>query len=381
MAGIYIHIPFCKQACHYCSFHFSTSTRYKAPLLAALARELKLGQGYLEGDPIDSIYFGGGTPSLLNGAEIKALLDEIYGLFACNEGLEITLEANPDDITQQKLSELCAAGITRLSLGVQTFYDPLLKRINRSHNAEEAHRAVKQAQQKGFELSIDLMYALPGSTLAQWQADLDTAVAIRPHHLSIYCLTIEKNTRFGHQQSAGKLRIPKEAATLAQHKAMLDTLSAAGYLHYETSNFCLPGHHGRHNSNYWRQRSYLGVGPSAHSYDGASRRWNISHNQRYIHAITAGSIPCQREVLAPHQQINEYLMTTLRTMWGCDTVVLKERFAYDIFAKQGNSLQQLITQELLHVGEGKTLLLTPRGKLLAEEVVLKLWLEAGEEVG
>ena len=378
MAGIYIHIPFCKQACHYCSFHFSTSTRYKPPLLAALSCELKLRQGYLQGTPIGSIYFGGGTPSLLAGTEVKALLDDIYSLFACNEGLEITLEANPDDITPQKLEELRAAGITRLSLGVQTFHGPLLKRINRAHNAEEAHRAVQQAQQEGFDLSIDLMYALPGSTLAQWQADLDMAVAIRPHHLSIYCLTIEKNTRFGHQQAAGKLRLPKEAATLAQHQAMLKTLTAAGYLHYETSNFCLPGYHGQHNSNYWRQRPYLGVGPSAHSYDGPSRQWNISHNQRYIHAITAGTIPCQREVLALHQQINEYLMTTLRTMWGCDTTLLKERFAYDIFAKQGNLIQELLQQGLLHVAEGKTLLLTPRGKLLAEEVVLKLWLEAGE---
>ena len=375
MAGIYIHVPFCKQACHYCDFHFSTRTRLKVPMLQAIARELLLRKDYLGQVPAKSIYLGGGTPSLLESSLLEDLLKLVNEHFALQASVEVTLEANPDDITLAKLQTWKAMGINRLSIGVQSFQDSVLCYLNRVHDGQRAVDSVKLAQKAGFDnLSIDLIYAIPEANDAMWRADLATALGLGPTHMAAYCLTIEKNTVFGRWQERGKLRAVPEEVAARQFETLIETMTVHGYEHYEVANFCLPNHYAVHNSNYWKQGHYLGVGPGAHSYDGATRQYNVANNQRYIDSLAQDTVPGTVEVLSPKDHINEYVMTSLRTQWGCDMGWLKKEHGYDLEQARSNYLAQLINQKLA-VREGNQLLLTRQGKLLADQIVTDLFVD------
>lgn len=373
MAGIYIHIPFCKQACHYCDFHFSTYTKLKAPLLQALAHELVLQQDYLENSQVNSIYFGGGTPSMLEVSEIETLLIQISKYFCLSKQAEITLEANPDDITLDKLIALKGIGINRLSMGVQTFQDPLLSFLHRVHDRAKALKSIDLVLEAGFaNFSIDLIYGIPGQTEAMWQEDLLLSTSFGLPHIAAYCLTIETKTVFGRWQQQGKLQPIDEETAARQFECLVDTLLSHQYEHYEISNFCLPGRYAQHNSHYWKQGKYLGIGPSAHSYNGISRHYNIAKNHLYLQSIQQDTLPRTLEVLDRKNHTNEYIMTSLRTQWGCDINLLHITYQYDIQQTKSAYLVALVDQGLATL-QNNTLVLTTRGKLLADQIALDLF--------
>jgi oxygen-independent coproporphyrinogen III oxidase len=375
MAGIYIHIPFCKQACYYCDFHFSTNTRPKAPMLQAIAKELCMRKEYMGTVQVKSIYLGGGTPSLLEATELETLLTLIAQHFSLNDTMEVTLEANPDDITLTKLRELRAIGINRLSIGVQSFQDSVLRHLNRTHDSQKAIASVELARKAGFDnLSIDLMYAIPRTSHAMWEANLATTLQLQPEHIAAYCLTIEKNTVFGRWHERGKLKAVEDEVAVRQFETLVDVLEMHHYEHYEVSNFSQPGCHARHNTNYWKQGQYLGVGPGAHSYDGDTRQCNVAHNQRYIDGLQQSVVPCTVEVLTRKDHINEYVMTSLRTQWGCDMAWLKAQYGYVLEQTKSTYLEQLIDHRLALIN-GQKLLLTRQGKLLADQIAMDLFVD------
>ncbi|MEM1220964.1 MAG: radical SAM family heme chaperone HemW, partial [Bacteroidota bacterium] len=291
MAGIYLHIPFCKQACHYCNFHFSTSLRKKTEMVEALLREIDLRHDYLSDRQLRSIYLGGGTPSLLTGSELEQLFERIDQYFTIAPDAEITLEANPDDLSREYLSALAKSPVNRLSIGVQSFFAEDLAFMNRAHTAEEADRCIRLAQDAGFSnMSIDLIYGSPTTPLEHWIQNLEKSIALGVPHLSTYALTVEPKTALEHFVAKGKVPAPKDEHMEEQFMAMLDRLEAAGYEHYEISNWAKPGHYAVHNTSYWQGIPYLGIGPSAHSYDGQSRQWTIANNARYMAGLTDDQI-------------------------------------------------------------------------------------------
>jgi oxygen-independent coproporphyrinogen-3 oxidase len=373
MAGIYIHIPFCRQACYYCDFHFSTNTSRQEEMVDSLCREIALQRYYLQGEPIQTIYIGGGTPSLLTQQQLILLMEQIHSIFPVAQDAECTLEANPDDLSMEKLDALQRTGINRLSLGIQSFNDQLLKQMNRLHNARQAVDAFHRARQAGFmNISIDLIYAIPGETTSQWQKDIEQALTLKPEHISSYSLTIEEKTVFGRWAQIGKLH-PEPDDTAAHHLEMLvDYLTTAGYEQYEVSNFAWPGFYSRHNSSYWKQQSYLGIGPGAHSYNKESRQFNIRNNHRYIDALQQNVIPAEKEVLTVPDKINEYLLTTLRTQWGTNLQKLEEEYGYAIQTKHGGYIQALIDRNLARL-EANHLLLTRKGRMLADKIASDLF--------
>jgi len=374
LAGIYIHIPFCRQACHYCDFHFSTNLTRMPEMVKAICKELALQKNYLGGDAVDSIYFGGGTPSLLGEADVNRLLQQVHDLFTIEKGAEITLEANPDDLSVQKLTELKAAGINRLSIGIQSFADQHLQWMNRLHTAEESLRCIQNARQVGFSnISIDLIYAVPATAHKTWGKDLTTAIDLKPEHISAYCLTIEESTAFGNWVKKGKMQDIDEEYAAQQFEILMETLTAAGYQQYEISNFCLPGYHSRHNSNYWKKGKYLGAGPSAHSYDGESRQFNVTNNTKYLNALAENRLQHIYEMLEPHDQVNEYIMTSLRTQWGCDLNILKSDFDFDLLLANEKYVHELLQQKRAIITKDY-LILTNAGKLLADKIASDLFL-------
>ena len=325
MSGIYLHVPFCKKACHYCNFHFSTSLTLKEELVNCLCRELEIRKDYLPAVALDSIYFGGGTPSLLNEIELIQILETIDRYYTVGSNAEITLEANPDDLSREALRSFRGVGINRLSIGVQSFFDEDLRWMNRSHTAADTERCLEDAREEGFDtLTIDLMYGSPTTTDEMWMKNLEKAVANGISHLSAYCLTVEEKTALHHFIRTNKTVAPDAEDGVRQFQFLQTFLSDAGYVHYEISNFCLPGHEAKHNTSYWKGKPYLGVGPSAHSYDGKSRSWNIAHNTKYIEAIKSGLLPLETEILTSSDRYNEYIMTGLRTMWGVSLEVIRE---------------------------------------------------------
>ncbi len=367
MAGIYIHIPFCKQACHYCDFHFSTSQDLKSKMVEALCRELLLQKGYLNHEPIETIYFGGGTPTLLSRNELEDLLNTIHVYYPVKPK-EITLEANPDDLSADKLTILKETGITRLSIGIQSFDDPILKFLNRAHSSLDATLCYDRSRKAGFEnLSIDLIYAIPGQGHASWKKNIERAIALAPEHISAYSLTIEEKTVFGNWQRKGKILSEKDEVAATQMEVLIDLLTKAGYEHYEISNFCKPGFQSKHNSSYWQQQKYLGIGPSAHSYNGASRQFNIRNNPLYIQSLEQGQVPFELEMLSRANKINEYLMTTLRTNWGCDVNYLIKEYNYDLMKEAEHLVGGFIVNGFLENRE-QHLILTRKGKLLADKI-------------
>jgi oxygen-independent coproporphyrinogen-3 oxidase len=377
MAGIYIHIPFCKQACHYCDFHFSTNLDLQQRLVTCLKEEIQMQCNYLLGEIIDTIYFGGGTPSLLTEIEIKSLLELIHKVFIVSSSAEVTLEANPDDlsISAEKLLSLKKSGVNRLSIGVQSFDNDVLKYFNRAHSADNIFTSVQYARSAGFEnISIDLIYGIPGRNIFDWQKDVTEAMRIRPEHISAYCLTIEAKTVFGKWATVNKLTPADELTTVAQFELLLEELKKAGYEQYEVSNFCLPGFRSKHNTSYWLRKKYLGIGPSAHSYNGTSRQFNISNNNIYCRSIEQGNIPFEIEQLSRANQVNELLMTGLRTSWGLDLRILNDEFQYDLLLEQKDKINFLVEKNLAFAEDG-FLKLSPSGLLLADKISSDLFID------
>ena len=325
MAGIYIHIPFCKQACHYCDFHFSTSTKKKNELLAAICSEIELRKSEIS-VPIKTIYFGGGTPSLLNKEEIDLLIGEVYKNFEVEENIEVTLEANPDDLTKGNLYQLSKTKVNRLSIGVQSFFEEDLTLMNRAHNALEAKQCLTMATQYFDNISVDLIYGIPGLDDNRWEESLDTIIAFGIPHVSCYALTVEPKTVLKKLIKNGEIAPVSEINSHRQYLILLDKMKKEGYVNYEFSNFGKQGYFSENNTAYWQGKSYLGLGPSAHSFDGNIRSWNISNNIQYINQIQIGKLPIKRETLSKTDRYNEYLMTGLRTMSGVSLNKVKNNF-------------------------------------------------------
>ncbi len=373
MAGIYIHIPFCKQACHYCDFHFSTNRGIEPEMITAIEKELELRKDYLGTDKVHTLYMGGGTPSILTENSFERIFHKLHTLFRINPSAEITIEANPDDLNTERLTFLKSLGVNRLSIGIQTFDDTLLRYLNRAHSADQARICVNEARAAGYSnISVDLMYAIPGQSVEGWRKDIEHALDLQPDHISAYCLTIEERTAFGSWLKTKKLLpVPDEQAAEYLH-TLMDVLDAHGYEHYEISNFAKPGFWSNHNSSYWRQENYLGVGPGAHSYNGTSRQANISNNYKYVQAIMGGQLPSQIERLTREEKINEYILTSLRTAWGLDTGYLKENFGFDLMQKYGALLQTLMSNDFLRITNG-VITLTRSGKLVADKIASDLF--------
>ena len=331
MAGIYLHIPFCKQACHYCDFHFSTSLKHKDNLLEAILMEARARKDYLNGETVQTIYLGGGTPSLLNETDLQKLFDEIHILFSVSSDVEVTLEANPDDLNQEYLQMLRRTPVNRLSVGLQSFHEDDLKLMNRAHNATEALTCIKLAQDAGLpDISIDLIYGMPNSSAERWGSNLATALDLNVPHLSAYALTVEPGTALFHQVEKGLVKPASDDEAAAQFQQLRQVSREAGMEHYEISNFALPGKLSRHNTAYWQGKSYLGLGPSAHSFDGANRAWNVANNLKYIKSWQDGKGDFELEVIDRNTAYNEYVLTGLRTKWGCAKQHLETKFGAEL---------------------------------------------------
>jgi oxygen-independent coproporphyrinogen III oxidase len=375
MSGIYIHIPFCKQACHYCNFHFSTTLKLKGDIVSAICKEIMIQKNYLKEKSLTSIYFGGGTPSLLTDDELGQIFNALHEVYTWTDQTEITLEANPDDIHLEKLMSFKKWGINRLSIGIQSFFNEDLQWMNRAHNAQEAQTCIKMAQDVGFDnITIDLIYGSPTTTFDMWQENIKTALSLDIPHISSYCLTVEEGTALHHHVKKGKKSSPDTDMASRQFTTLIEKLTAAGYQHYEISNFAKPGKYAIHNTNYWKGAQYLGIGPSAHSFDGGSRSWNIAHNQKYIQSLNEGIIPSETEVLSTATRYNEYIMTGLRTMWGVNLEEIN-RFgaafgSYFLDGIQSEIQAGFVTQE------GNKYTLTQVGKHFADGIASNLfWVE------
>ena len=368
MSGIYIHIPFCKKACHYCDFHFSTSSQNKAAIVNALCYEIELRKDYLEDRNISTLYFGGGTPSLLSNDELKNIIGAVTRHFNLDAKAEITLEANPDDLNSIKLLELKKAGINRLSIGIQSFFDEDLILMNRGHNSEQAIKSVKEAQNAGFEnISIDLIYGLPNLSNERWLQNLEKAFKLEVPHLSAYNLTVERKTALADMVKKQKVSMPPESVVIEQFNILTDLAQKNGFIHYEISNFCKEDMYSKHNSSYWKNAQYMGIGPSAHSYNGAARRWNIANNSLYLRNSDKNASWFEEEILTEEDKYNEYIMTRLRTIWGIDLGVVKKTFGEKRLDHLLRLTQNYISSgHILHKEE--TIILTQKGKLLADKI-------------
>ncbi len=374
MAGLYVHIPFCKQVCHYCDFHFSTNQQVKTELVEQIAHELLLQKDYLQGEPLETIYLGGGTPYLLAAAELDILFSAIHKNYKVSTTPEITVEANRDDLTPEKLRELKPFGVNRLSIGIQSFDEAVLRFLNRAHTANEAVECVELARNAGIKnISIDLIYSIPGQPEEVLKKNLDKAFALLPTHISAYSLTIEEKTVFGKWAKQGKLVAMDDDKATAQFELVMDSLTRQGYQHYEISNYCLPGYESKHNTSYWQQKKYLGVGPSAHSFNTLSRQFNINNNHLYIKNIKEGKVPFEREILTTQNKINEYLFTSLRTKHGCSLTLLANQYGHDLLKVNDHYISQLLKKELITL-TGDTIILTRAGKLLADQIASDLFI-------
>jgi oxygen-independent coproporphyrinogen-3 oxidase len=373
MAGIYIHIPFCKQACHYCDFHFSTSVKYKDEMLQALLQEIRLQKHYLDNETIETIYFGGGTPSLLAADEINQLIDTITQLHVVAPMAEITLEANPDDLDQQKVKALRQTPVNRFSIGIQSFFDEDLAWMNRVHRSNEAEASVKRAQDAGFEnITADLIYAYPLLSDQKWKHNLSKMFELGIPHISAYAMTVEPQTALAAFISKKKQPPMSEDQSAAQFNLMLEAMETNGFEQYEISNFCKPNHYSRHNSNYWKGVTYLGIGPSAHSFNGDTRQWNVANNALYMKGIgQENRIPAEIEELTQTNRLNEYIMTALRTKWGIEIDKLNA-----IAAGSSNDLLKAASTYFENgslVQTGNVLTLTANGKLYADNIAANLF--------
>ena len=372
MAGIYIHIPFCKQACHYCDFHFSTSLKKKELLLDALVKEMKLRKHELEGQTIETIYFGGGTPSLLSNFEIQTILDSVFENYNVVENPEITLEANPDDLTKDRISELAITPINRLSIGIQSFFEEDLKLMNRAHNANEAKKCLEEATKYFENITIDLIYGIPGLTNKRWIKNIETALSFNIPHISSYALTVEPKTALESFIKKGTIKNVDDDLAQEQFHMLIEKLEASGFVQYELSNFGKPDFFSKHNTSYWQEKSYLGIGPSAHSFNGTQRSWNVRNNSKYINALANDELPLEIENLTIVDQYNEYVMTGLRTIWGVSLRKIEQDFGKSYKTYILEQSKKHIGQDLLYL-EGGKILVTKKGKFLSDGIASDLF--------
>ncbi len=380
MAGIYIHIPFCKQACFYCDFHFSTSLKKKGALIQALVKELELRRDELQNQSIETIYFGGGTPSLLTIDELQFVMDAIHNNYSVIETPEITLEANPDDLTSEQISELANTQINRLSIGVQSFFEDDLQAMNRAHNASEAKQCLQEATRHFKNITVDLIYGIPKMSLEKWNKNLEMAFGFGVHHISSYALTVEPKTALDTFIKKGTYPPIDEALALEHFNHLVEKTSAYGFVHYEISNFGKPDFFSKHNTSYWQGKSYLGIGPSAHSFNGKQRSWNISNNSKYIQSMQNNIVPKTVETLSVKDRFNEYIMTGLRTIWGVSLYKIERDFgkAYATHLKQAS--EKFISKNLLMISEFDAqpnlniLKTTQKGKFLVDGIAADLFM-------
>ncbi len=374
MPGIYLHIPFCRQACHYCDFHFSTSLKSKKDFLNALKKEIALQKDYIGTKNINTVYFGGGTPSILSKEEIIEIFSELSKYFSIDKNAEITLEANPDDLSKEKLKELFQTPINRLSIGIQSFSDEDLKFLNRIHNSKEAIASVKNAQEAGFDnITIDLIYGIQTLTNKQWKKNIAQALALDVQHISCYSLTVEQRTALYSFIEKGEIKNIDSKKSAEQFEILMNEMQENNFIHYEISNFGKEGFFSKHNSNYWKGIYYLGLGPSAHSYNGNSRQWNVRSNSAYINSLAKNKVPYEKEVLSSEQKYNEYVMTSLRTIWGTDlnyiTNSFPERFSAYFEKESAPYLKNKIMSQ-----EKNIFSLTNKGKLFADKIASDLFI-------
>ncbi|HEV2478706.1 MAG TPA: radical SAM family heme chaperone HemW [Puia sp.] len=410
MAGIYLHIPFCRQACNYCNFHFSTSMRGKNDFINALLKEMELRSQYIcapnalpgniahsgqtanvgpsdkdasrvfSGEElVETVYFGGGTPSLLEGAELMRIMERLRALFPVAADAEITLESNPDDISLARLAEWRRAGINRLSIGIQSFFEADLQWMNRAHDARQARECIAMAQGEGFgNSSIDLIYGGPTLSDEHWKHNVDTAIGLGIPHLSCYALTVEPRTALDTLIRRHRLADVNPDDQARQFLLLMDWTANAGYEHYEISNFAQPGRRSRHNSAYWQGKTYLGLGPSAHSFNGVSREWNVANNARYTAALSSGNIDqiIEKEDLTEMQKLNEYIMTSLRTLEGSDLGYIEKRFGKEASQELEKRAQRYIRAGKLIIAE--RMMLTKEGRLLTDGITADLFFVKGD---
>ncbi|SFN30228.1 radical SAM family heme chaperone HemW [Salegentibacter flavus] len=372
MSAIYIHIPFCKQACHYCDFHFSTSLKKKGRVVEMLCRELELRKDELPGAEYQTIYFGGGTPSLLSSQNLESIFETIYSNYNIAENPEITLEANPDDLSEEKIKMLAASKINRLSIGVQSFFEEDLKLMNRAHNAGEARESIQLAKRYFDNISIDLIYGVPGMSDERWKENLKIALELGVPHISSYALTVEPNTALQKFIEKGKIKPVDDEAARRHFEILVETLTKNGFEHYEFSNFEKPGYFSQNNTAYWLGKPYLGIGPSAHSYDGNVRKWNVNNNSLYIKAMEKDQLPQQTEELSTADKYNEYVMTRLRTKFGVSLSEVEEKFGTDYkqhFLKYAAPHKQ---KQLLEERDG-VFHITAKGKFLSDGIAADLF--------
>lgn len=372
MAGIYLHIPFCRQACTYCNFHFSTSLHYKDALIKALAEEIIAEKEYLQGEAVNTIYFGGGTPSILPAKDCQLLLETLRRNFPVATDAEITLEANPDDLIDDKLLAWKDAGINRLSIGVQSFFEEELRWMNRAHNAEQAKKGLQKAVKEFDNITIDLIYGSPLLTDDMWKENVDRATDMGIAHLSCYALTVEEKTPLHKMISKRQSADVDSEKQARQFLMLMEWLREAGYEHYEVSNFAKPGRRSRHNSSYWKGISYLGLGPSAHSYNGRERRWNTPNNNRYIETVMSGKPDCEHEILTNVQRLNEYIMISLRTIEGMDLLRVEKEWGENERVRIEVAVKKFIDTGLMTRTE-TVVQLTDQGMLRADGIAAELF--------
>jgi oxygen-independent coproporphyrinogen-3 oxidase len=372
MSGIYIHIPFCKQACHYCDFHFSTSMKKKEEMVLALAKEIAIRKSEFENETVETIYFGGGTPSVLENSELQFLIDTVYKNYKVAENPEITLEANPDDLSKERIFELSKSPINRLSIGIQSFFEEDLKMMNRAHNSAEAKNCLAEATKYFDNISLDLIYGIPGMTDEMWQQNIETALSFGIPHISSYALTVEPKTALSKLIQTGKVAAPQDEAASNHFMILVEILQKNGFIHYELSNFGKENYFSKNNSAYWLGKKYIGIGPSAHSYDGKKRGWNIANNSLYLKSIQAKELPIETEILTKSDRYNEYIMTGLRTIWGVSLDRIENEFGLEYLDYLKKQSEKFLNDNLLSI-ENNILKPTPKGKFLTDGIASDLF--------
>jgi len=373
MSGIYIHIPFCKQACHYCDFHFSTSLKKKDAMVLALAKEIELRKSEYHEERVETIYFGGGTPSILTIEDLRFLIDEVFRNYNISENPEITIEANPDDLSKDRLIELSKSRINRLSIGIQSFFEDDLKLMNRAHNSEEARSCLEFASNYFDNISIDLIYGIPRMSNEKWLQNIETALSYNIPHISSYALTVEPKTALHSFIHKGIIQQPDEDVALEHFQILVDKLAEHDFIHYELSNFAKENYFSKNNSSYWLGKKYIGIGPSAHSFDGEKRAWNVSNNALYLKAIEENILPIEWEVLSKIDRYNEYIMTGLRTIWGISLERIEKEFGKKYLDYLNQQAEKYIEDHLLFVDEN-ILRTTRKGKFLSDGIASDLFL-------
>ena len=372
MAGIYIHIPFCKQACNYCDFHFSTSIKKKDEMVLAIAKEIKMRKTEFENDVVETIYFGGGTPSRLQIADIRLLIDEVYKHYNLSGNPEITIEANPDDLSEDYLIELSRIGINRLSIGIQSFFEEDLIMMNRAHNSEEAKKCLEIATQYFDNISVDLIYGIPNMSNQKWKENIDAVLSFGINHISSYALTVEPKTALKKLIETGKITSPKEEVAAEHFDILLETLEQNGFIHYELSNFGKENYFSKNNSSYWLGKKYIGIGPSAHSYNGENRSWNVSNNAIYLKSISENILPSETEILTQTDRYTEYIMTGLRTIWGVSLTKIENDFGEKYYSYLNQQSERFLKDNLLFI-ENNILKPTKKGKFLCDGIASDLF--------